>query len=113
MKNLLSLIIISISFISTAQKFEIVDKEKMMNLEPGTFEYVIMGREEKRVIEEKSNFLIDFVRLDMTDNVDSVIVTLGKKTLKMKALSPFMINGMDASKTLKVEMYKDGSIVDF
>ena len=72
MKHLLSLLLISISFISVSQEFEVMNETKMQSLEPGTFEYVIMGREDSRVIEEKSDLLIDFVKLDATDKADSV-----------------------------------------
>lgn len=113
MKKLLSLLIISISFISTAQKIELMDQDKMKALEPGSFEYVIMGHTKELVIEEKSNVLIDFVELDLPESTDSVIVALGDDTLVIENLTPFMISGIDASRQLDITMYKDGDTLDF
>lgn len=113
MKHLLSVVAILMSFLSFSQQFEKMNKEKMKALEPGTFEYVIMGREDKHMIEVKSDFLIDFVALDVPESVDSVVVTLGKKKFLMKQLAPFMIKDMDESKTLKVVMYDKGDTLDF
>jgi uncharacterized membrane protein len=90
-----------------------MNKEKMNDLEPGTFEYVIIGTEEESVIEKKSDFLIDFIRLDVPKSVDSVIVSLGKKKLILDELAPFMIKDMDASATLKVMMFSKGDTLNF
>lgn len=85
----------------------------MLKLEPGSFEYVIMGQEDEHVIESKSDFLIDFVELDVPESVDSVVVILGKKRFLLDQLTPFMIRNVNDSKTLKVVMFEKGDTVNF
>jgi len=113
MKNLLSLLIISVSFIASSQKIELMDQDKMQSLEPGSYEYVIMGHTDQLVIEKKSDVLIDFVAIDIPKKSDSVVVALGDDTLSMEELTPFMVRGIDGSRQLDITMFKGGDTLEF
>lgn len=113
MKNLLSLLIISVSFIASSQKIEMMDQQKMEKLEAGSFEHVIMGHTDELVIEKKSDVLIDFVTIDVPKNYDSTVIALGDDTVRLEVLTPFMVRGIDASKQLDITMFKAGDTLSF
>ena len=77
MKTLISLIFISVCFVSLTQDVEVLDRKGMKSLEPGTFEYVVMGHSTPLVIEEKSNVVIDFAAIDVPESMDSALVEVG------------------------------------
>jgi len=105
MKTLISLIFISVCFVSLTQDVEVLDRKGMKSLEPGTFEYVVMGHSTPLVIEEKSNVVIDFAAIDVPESMDSALVEVGDDVLTIPALAPILLKELDVSQTVKVTLF--------
>lgn len=113
MKQFLLVLFVLTSALLYGQTFQKVDSAFMQTLEPGSFEYVNISVEDNLVIEKKSDILIDFSSMDIPAKLDSVCVSVGKKTYKMNLLTPFMVKGIDVSMKVEMRMYKDGKPLDF
>ncbi len=113
MKTLISLIFISLCFVSLTQDVEVLDRKGMKSLEPGTFEYVVMGHSTPLVIEEKSNVVIDFAAIDVPESMDSALVEVGDDVLTIPALAPILLKELDVSQTVKVTLFLDGDTLGF
>lgn len=95
-----------------------MDVEKTEKLEWGEFSYVILGMEEKVVIEEKTDVYFDFSTAELTTNeIDSAHLILGTSevsdTIHFSSLSPFLLKKLDENVVLSYHAFKDGDTLTF
>lgn len=113
MKSILSLIIALTSFVGFGQNFEMMTPKEMKALEPGSYQYVVMGRSDELVIEERLDVVVDFAVVDVPEKMDSAIVAVGDKTKNVSELGPFIIYKLGESQTIEVTMFLDGDTLSF
>lgn len=114
MKKILLFVLLIVSQLAFGQNVEVLNREKVQKLEPGKFEYVNISVNNALVIEEKSEVFIDISTTDVpSEELDSVVVTIGDDRFLMNQLSPFMIHDLDKSAGVEVMMFKGQDTLDF
>lgn len=112
MKSLFTLFAILVGLSSYGQSIHVMDSVAMNNLTPGTFAYINASVEDEVVLEAQLDVLVDFSSIDHV-RVDSMVVTYGDRRKVMNSLAPFKLSKVNASMTVKVQMFSGGDTLLF
>lgn len=115
----LPLIALLIGNLASAQatiKVEPMNAEKTEQLTWGEYTYVILGMEDKVVIEEKRDVYFDFSNVDLNSNeMDSAQLILGtaesSDTIHFSSVTPFLLKQVDENVEMKFSAFKDGKVM--
>ena len=117
MKTTFLILISFLSAFSFAQDIKVLDSAAIQQLNPDDIEYINISVEDELVIEEKSIILVDMSLLDIPSSLDSIQISMVKENYKesfsMLEAKPFLLEDMDSSVTVSLEMYKNGELLKF
>lgn len=117
MKTTFLILISFLSAFSFAQDIKVLDSAAIQQLNPDDIEYINISVEDELVIEKKSIVLVDMSLLDIPSSLDSIQISMVKENYKksftMLEAKPFLLENMDSSVTVSLEMYKNGELLKF
>lgn len=112
MKHVILIFLLGLSMASFSQskpKIEIMDVEKLEQLEEGSFKYVVIGAESSVRLEENGSVFVDFSAADIRNqHIDSMQLILRTDTIVVDEFEAFLISGINETIELKLTAFSKG-----